>query len=178
MTITKVLSDGDVFEHNGRQFLVNIIHDEGMGEPWKEHDGHGLISDWTRRGKQPGERVLYEDRGAYLFYDVQETIALATKDNWGLGDKETAELARKLGRTPTAREITAEAVERDFQRMREWCAGIWRWVGVKVTLLKADADAPDGYFKTKHSAAIWGIESDCEDYLTETAYELAEQLAD
>lgn len=145
-------------EHKGRLFNVEIVRDEDMGPPWKEHDGHGIISDWTKRPKGPRELVLWRaSGGACIYYDVDETLKIAKRDSWGPG-------------TP------AEAARADYERMRGWCNDEWYWVGVVVTLLKADDDAPDGYFETKHGASLWGIESDAGEYLNEVAKELAEQL--
>ena len=44
------------FEHRGRTFTMAIEHDAGLGEPWKEHDGHGIVSEWTTRSPEEGER--------------------------------------------------------------------------------------------------------------------------
>ena len=38
-----------------------------MGAPWEEHDGHGPVSEWTRRAKRPGEIVLVKDGDAARF---------------------------------------------------------------------------------------------------------------
>lgn len=53
-------------------FKVEINHDGGMLPPWEEHDGHGVVSDWTSRDKHPGEWVLDTDRsGNKLYYNFQ-----------------------------------------------------------------------------------------------------------
>jgi hypothetical protein len=43
----------DTIEINGLTFRVTVERDEDMGEPWKEHDGHGVVSNWTTRSKSP-----------------------------------------------------------------------------------------------------------------------------
>lgn len=163
----------DTIEHKRLTFKVEIIPDDhGLGAPWKEHDGHGIISEWTRQGKAPGERLLFKDRhGAKLYYDIQATTRVAWRDGWGLGEKELAELAARLGREPKRGDIIAEAVNRDYERMRQWCEGDWYWCGVVVTLLDTDGQP------TSEAESLWGIESDCREYHREVALELAAEVA-
>lgn len=81
--------DGDTIDGytlpDGWTLRVSIEHDDGMGAPWKEHDGHGEVSEWTRRDKRPGEWVLCTDRGSSRFYDAQESQRIAIRDRWGMG---------------------------------------------------------------------------------------------
>lgn len=139
---------------------ATIVHDEDMGEPWKEHDGHGPVSDWENRDKRPGERVLHEDHGSKRFYDYAEAIKIAKRDGWD---------APPYGEG-TAGQRAARAVEADFQRMRAWCNGEWYWVGVRLSVSK------NGVTLDEHAASLWGIEGDSNefgnDYLTEVANEL------
>lgn len=165
----RTLYNEDTFEYRGRTFKIEIEHDADMGEPWKEHDGHGLVSDWTTRDKTPGERILVKDGESYRYYDNQETLKLARRDGWGIGEEETALLASRLGRTPTKREITAEAVEQDYRRMRGWCLDEWYWVYVRVTMLNEDGEETDA------RASLGGIESDSQEYISN---EVANELAD
>jgi len=168
------LYDGDTFEHEGHTFRFQCKHDEDMQEPWKEHDGHGIISDWTHRDKRAGERVLVQDRygRAKQYYDIAATIQQATKDGWGISEKSEQELETRLGRKPTKREIIAESVEQDYQRMRAWCHDEWHWCGVVVTMIEdINGDAVENI-----DASVWGIDGDDQtEYLTETAYELADE---
>lgn len=108
------MSNTNTFEHKGHTFRIEIEQDEDMREPWEEHDGHGIVSDWTTRDKAPGERVLNADRTSKRYYDVQETIKRARADGWGTDEQA---LERVLGRKPTKREIIADAVERDFDSL-------------------------------------------------------------
>ena len=151
------------FEHNGRTFTVRIEHDGDLREPWTEHDGHGIVSDWTRRGKQPGERVLVTDRGSHRYYDIQASMDIAVRDGWD---------AAPYGEG-TPRERAARAVEADFQRLRAWCNGDWYWIGVVVHLLcpKCGGEHPSQH------ASLWGIESDAGEYLNQVARELAAEIA-
>jgi hypothetical protein len=52
----------DRYELDGLTFSVEVQNDGDPREPWKESDGHGVVSEWTRRDKAPGERVMCEDR--------------------------------------------------------------------------------------------------------------------
>jgi hypothetical protein len=134
----------------GQLAKIDVVPDESMGLPWEEHDGHGIVSDWTRRAKAPGERILASDHGSFRYYDFAGSVKLARRDGWG---------AR--GDCP-ARQRAAFAVEEDFQRLKEWCDGIWEWVGVTVTV----GDESD---------SLWGVESDG-DYWREVAADLINGL--
>lgn len=154
------------FEHKGHDFTVTYEHDDNHGEPWKECDGHGIISEWTARDKRAGERVIASDGSRKRFYDIEATMKLARRDGWGLAPDELAKLTVKLGRTPTKREVTAESVERDYEFLRGWCDNEWHYVGVIVALAKF----PD------EDRALWGVESNSASYLDEVARELADEL--
>lgn len=167
----------DTFEHRGRTFSAETPYDDSHGAPWEECDGHGPVSEWKRAekwsygaNKAPGEWVLHADRGSIRTYDAAEAQRIALRDGWGLAPADEAALAQRLGRVPTRRQIAAEAVRRDFEYLRRWCADQWHYVGVVVTLLDADDDATD------ETESLWGIESDSGDYLEETARELADQI--
>jgi hypothetical protein len=149
---------------NGRRYTFKIEHDDGMGEPWKEHDGHGVVSDWTRRDKAPGEVIIASDRGSHRFYDIAGTTRLARRDHWGLSDASKARLAARIGREPKRGDIVAEAVRLDCERMRGWCNDQWHWCGVIVT-------SPEG-----ETRSLWGIESDGYEYHAEVAGELIDEL--
>lgn len=168
MTKQTILFDGDTFTHAGMQFIVSFEHDGNHGAPWEEQDGHGPVSEYTRRDKKPGEWVLSSDRSSKRFYDASEATRIAKRDGWGLGDEEKAKLATKLGRTATKGEVTAESVRRDFEYLRGWANDKWHYVGVCVRHVSQDADE-------RYSYATWGIESDCDENLTEVAHKLADE---
>jgi hypothetical protein len=129
--------------------LIATIHFDYMViEPWKAQDGVGIISEWTRRGKNPGERVLCTDRGSSRYYDVAATVAIAKRDGWSAGEGTPGERA-------------ARAVAADFDRWRQWCADQWCYVGVVIT------DRDDN-----NLASTWMIESDCVDYINEVTDDL------
>ena len=168
MTKQTILFDGDTFTHAGMQFIVSVEHDGYHGAPWKEEDGHGPVSEWTSRDKKPGEWVLSSDRSSKRFYDASEATRIAKRDGWGIAPERIAELTAKLGRAPTKGEVTAEAVRRDFEYLWGWANDEWHYIGVCVRHVSQDADE-------RYSYATWGIESDCDEYLTETAHELADE---
>jgi hypothetical protein len=147
--------DNQTFELHGRTFTFKTEVDECHGEPWIENDGHGVVSEWTRRAKRPGERVLASDHGSYRYYDFQESMKIALRDGWGYGGASEG---------ATRKQITALAVEADFERLRRWCADQWCWIGVIVT------DELTG-----EDSSLWGIESDAGD-IDEIAFDLANDM--
>jgi hypothetical protein len=188
-----MIYDGSIIEKGGHRFRVNIERDDDADPPWKREDGHGPVSEWTRRDKRPGEWVLSSDRGSKRYYDAHEANEIAKRDSWGLGDDDKAELLRRLrrqrvtvpsGTARTARvileplaqpwspltrgEIRAESVRKDFEFLRRWCNDQWWYVGVVVTHLPdpEDDDEPIDY-----GHALWGIESDSDDYIEEVAHQ-------
>ena len=137
-----------------RIYTYEINPDTHMGPPWKENDGHGIVSDWVHRAPDDGELTLAYDRGAYRLYDFDSTMEKAKREGWGVKDSE--------GLTPD--QITHRAVMEDYKHLRAWCMGDWEWVYVVVT-------APDG-----KTTSLGGIESSDREYLKDTAEELAEEL--
>lgn len=157
-----MLYDGDTFEHDGHKFRVTFPHDEYLGAPWEEHDGHGIVSEWTRRDKRPGELVLAQDRSSRRYYDFAATVRLARKEGW---DAKPYNEGRE-----TRRQQAAKAARSDFEYLRRWCNDQWHWCGVVVELLD---DSGDGIGETE---SVFGIEDDAGEYLEETAHELAGEL--
>jgi hypothetical protein len=147
------------FTHEGLTFRAKIRHDNGMSEPWKEHDGHGIVSEWTSRDKRAGERVLIADRGSKRYYDFAGSVAIALMDGWG-------------GEGRTKREKAADAVERDYKHLKAWCDDEWYWVYVAVELLDVNGDVVPGYRES-----LGGMESTDEDGIRDTAVELAGEIA-
>lgn len=142
---------------DGLTIRVSVEPDENMGAPWEEHDGHGIVSEWTTREKAPGEMVLCTDHGSRRFYDFAATVKIARKERWG------AEGA-------TAGERAHLAALADFNRLRAWCNDQWCWVGVMVEI-----DEGYGDDARPMRDSLWGIESDG-DYWRHVAAELANDL--
>ena len=138
----------DTIEVDGLSFAVSMEHDDCMSPPWKEEDGHGPVSEWTRYGKAPGELVLVEDHGCKRYYDFAEACRIARRAHWG-------------GFQGTPRQQAALAARADFERLRAWCQGEWSYVVLTVELLDDDGD------KTDITDCIGGVESDDWQYCAE-----------
>lgn len=169
------MNDSEIFELDGLTFKAEIADDDAMGPPWKEHDGHGVVSDWCNfdSNTNTSDRVLCAgDYGRSVrYYEMTTSYYKAENEGWGISDEERQHLTVMLGREPTAEEVLKHAVELDFLRLQGWCEGRWEWVGVVVTLLDVDGNPTD------ESESLWGIESDAGDYLNEVAKELAAEIA-
>lgn len=153
----------ETIEHNGRTYSVTIEPDYYSGAPWDEECGHGPVSDWTTRAKEPGELVLAQDRGSFRYYDFAEACRIAMRDGW---DAEPYNRGQE-----TKGQQAAKAARADFERLRQWCNDQWHYVGVVVTA-KCECC---GHFSGE-SASLWGIESDAGDYLEDVARELAREI--
>lgn len=198
----KFAGPGDEIETKVGKLTVKarIEYDEDMGPPWKEHDGHGPVSEWTSRSKRPGERVLCEDRGSKRYYDWQAAIQQAKDDGWGfLPHKLEIEKdgdSYPCGGRATAGPFTAYDAE-DFnkaihdvykQHQATMTAGQYaekaverdfqylqdwcndKWHWVGVVL----AVYKGGIELADHAASLWGIDAgdNEDDYLTDVADEL------
>lgn len=158
---------------NGVCYVATIHDDNDTGAPWENEDGHGPVSDWRYTStKQAGEWVLSRDGDRARFYHFAEACRIARLDQWGLSPEDSAALGSRLRRAPTRREIAAEAVRLDFERLKAWCADGWSYVGVTVR-------AWDGYnaLTPEYEFALWGVESDCGDHLQEEANGLLAECA-
>ena len=151
-------------EQNGTTYRVEFIADYDMGAPWEERDGHGVVSDWERRDKKPGEVVIASDHGWKRFYDVAAATHIAKRDGWGVSNADTSNL--------TPAQITAMAVQHDMECMRDWCNDVWHWCGVSVFPLTEGGDE----LRSK-TESLWGIESDADSYFDEVIAELIAQIS-
>lgn len=160
----------DKFVIGGVTFNWEAERDGGMGHPWEEHDGHGVIRGiygHSRPSKRPSEVVIYSDRGSHWLYDVAATTKLAAEDGWGLGDDALQSLEKKLGRAPTKKEITAQAVRNDMDFCRKYLNDQICWFS--VTCWAEDASDDKEY--------LGGILCEYgDDYLEEAAKGLAGEL--
>lgn len=169
----------ETIEHAGLTFKVAHVYDEDMREPWREHDGHGIViegsrSSYTGRAEKRAGQVdisTGERFATVWLYDVPASIALAKRDGWGIDPERRAAWEARIGRTLTRGEVAAAAVKADMERMRGWLHDSWHWCGVVVTLLDVDGN------ETAESQSLWGIESDAGDYLEEVAADLAVEIA-
>jgi hypothetical protein len=176
----KHLSHGDVIRLRDcrgerRTFVIALVDDPDHGAPWENSDGHGPVSGWTTRRKEPGELVLCQDRQSFRYYDFAEACRIAARDGWN------AEPYDVPGET--TRQRAAKAAMADYAWLEAWCDNEWHYVGVCVFELPRDgverhpehvADrAPFGILK---HTAFWGVESNSPDYHESIAYELATEL--
>lgn len=149
-------------EFDGFIFEMKVERDDDMGPPWKEHDGHGPVSNWRpKESKRPGERIISRDGNSCRFYDWEKAIEIAKKDGWDAppyGGKAGAKAAR--------------AVEADFRNLKAWCDDEWHWVGVVISVERA------GLELCENAASLWGIDSESDDYHLEAANELLDEAID
>lgn len=167
--------DGESIEtepdENGVFYRATIEHDDCMGLPWEEHDGHGivrLVSYYDREDKHSGERLLYRgDRNEYTaWYDWAATIKKAKKDGWGCSKHEHK----------TKGEKAACAVQQDFDYLEAFLNDRWHWVSSTVQAYKTCEMGEEHPIPDKFSC-LGGMDSLNEgDYLTEVANELLEEL--
>ncbi len=150
----------ETIERDGLTFRVEHHYDHDSAEPWSQCDGHGPISDWERRDKRPGELILNSDHSSKRFYDFAEACRIARRDGW-----DTPPYGQG-----TPRQRAARAAMADFKYLQAWCNDDWHYCGVTVELLDEDDEPVD-------SASLWGIESNCAEYLADVAQELAAELA-
>jgi hypothetical protein len=196
------LYDDSTFEHEGFTFKVNFPYDTDTGMPWENCDGHGVVSDWTRRDKRPGEVELCSDRGSKRFYDVQESTKIAKRDGWGLSDEHKAELLARLSRSRRVKKVVETVVDNQRHRAIEWEDVILRdpnkpltdgevraesvrrdfkflegwcndqWGYVGVVVKLMLEDEDGELVESDFEDALWGVET-YDDYHMEVAYECA-----
>lgn len=148
-------------EYKGKTFKVSIEPADYMGMPWEEEDGHGPVSEWTRRDKRPGEWVLCSDRTMRRFYDFSEAMKIAKRDGW---------YAEPYG-TGSKGERAFRAVKADFDWLRRVCEGDVYAATVYVVLLDDDGE------ETDYADSLGGVWHDTYDgkYTEEVVNELAEE---
>lgn len=164
----------DIITRDKLRFRIRFEPDEDHEPPWEDGDGQGIVSQWTTRNKLPGERVLHTDRSAKRYFDWKGTVAKAKLEGWGLCDEEKAKLGVKLGRAPTAKEITEAAVEANFEWMRRWCNDDWHYVGIVIERL-SNVGAEDDEGTVVDSC--WGFE-DSDPHLQNEAESMLNYVAE
>jgi hypothetical protein len=157
----------DTITVNGLDFAVYLEQDESAGAPWTDEDGHGPVRIGSRHAdgvtdKRPGERPLNQAgrRETQFFYDWQEAMRIAKRDEWDAPPYKTG----------TKGEQAARAVLADFNHLSGFVNGDWVYVGVRVVRLDGDGE------ETDESDSLWGVESGG-DYWHEVAEELADGIA-
>jgi len=149
--------------HDRHNFKVNLEYDDSAILPWVEYDGHGPVSDWTRRSKESGEMVLCSDRGMHRYYDYAKAVKIAKRDGWD---------SAPYSDTETRGQKAAKAALADYNYLRRFLNDQWHYCGVIVELLDDSGDAMG------ESESLWAIESDDYDHIETTAHELASEILD
>lgn len=148
----------------GFDIKIEYWHDECIGQPWEESEGHGEIREtrayYGQPDKKPGEIVIHHDRGNYWLYDFAGAVEKAKSECWGVKDSE--------GLTPN--QVAEKAALQDMHYLRRWLNDQWHWAGFTVTVLDAEGEEIE-------SDSCGGFESDT-DYFKESAHESANHLVD
>lgn len=149
----------ETVDRHGERYLVEWFFDYDGGPPWEESEGHGIVSEWTRRDKRPGELVLATDRGMHRFYDYAASVRKARAEGWNIEPYQW----------PSKGAQAAAAALGDFQYLRGWCNDEWHYCGIRVTLLDDDGE------KSPAFESLWGIESHADEYHAEVVASLADE---
>lgn len=182
---------------NGKQYMVELSYDHGMGAPQKEHpDCHGVVVDLD---------FDPEDEGAVDDYIERTTEEDSTEE---LEERARMSVMRKLGNggyrygghqryydvwasMKKAREVwgTAEenvqaAVDKDYEYMDGWYSDDWHWCVTSVYALDEDGEKDEdtahhcgGYESsiTDADQRAW-FEEVIEDGISQVEYELKREL--
>lgn len=74
--------------------------------------------------------------------------------------------------TMTPRQYSAAAAMADYDHLRRWCNDQWHYVGVIVAPVCPCCEE----VQEDRAASLWGIESDCGEYLSEVAIDLTSEI--
>lgn len=131
----------------GNGFTASVYVDETADGPWDSECGHIDVEYFDREIPRGYTTLNTYGRGYYAF-NTRAAILKASREKW----------ARKSA-------DRWAAIKADARRMAEYINGDWCYLGVSVH------NGEDDF-----SHALWGIESDCEDYVIEVAKELLSQI--
>lgn len=146
--------DTFTFTHNGRDFTARVFADDANDAPWDREDGHGAVEFISDSQPVPrGWTVIHDEHRGRWVYDTGAAIVKAAREHWG------------SAKTPAARYA---AVKQDREHLAGWLRNDWCYVGVCVT--PDDDEGADPY-----AHALWGLESDLDNYLRGVACELADE---
>lgn len=164
--------DSFTFTHDGRDFIARIYADDDRDAPWLDDYCHGEVKTFRDSEPLPRGWVVLHDmpRGRYA-YNFGGALLTASRDGWGLSPEALARLSDRVGGKPTRGQKRAEAVRQDMAYLRGYCSDEWHYVGVSVSPMDDEGEPTEDEYRF----ALWGIESDCRDYIEETASDLARQ---
>lgn len=155
-TITRKVGD-TVFT-----FTIKFEEDSDHGAPWDEMDGHGPVSEWTRRDKRAGELLLQAQHGDKRYFDFAAACKLALAEGWDAQPYNTG--------AETKRQQAAKAARANFDMLRGWCANEWYYQGVIVVLLDEEGD------ETDVTSSLWGVDNFDPNYPGTVAVDLVDEL--
>lgn len=193
------------FEVNGETFTAKIEADDTGDLPWENFDGHGPVSEWTTRDKEPGELVLATDGRSRRFYDFAAACRMARRDGWGTLPAPLKIETDDTGKEPFQRRGgTAESgpyKATDPDDVNRAIAAVYEAHKATMTPRQyAAAAARADYERLRRFCAdqwqyigvvvrraghcdccgetdsLWGVESDSGDYIREVAQELADEM--
>jgi hypothetical protein len=121
-----------------------VSPDYDASPPW-EDDGHGPVTDWTRRCKRAGEIILSTRGENCRYYDFAGAVKKAREEGWGLTQESLTLLTTRLGREPTRGQVCAEAAEQDFAHLKGWCEDCWEFVSIHVEVFDGEKKTSDLY---------------------------------
>lgn len=157
----------------GHTLRAKLEYDEGHEAPWIEYHCLAKPESLGRRYRASyDERLVDGELSGHVRMDTRhETFYYPFADALARARAEQREYAGKIGRAEIeSRAISTVQSERKF--FARYLREDWAYVGVVVELVNDDEDVIA-------SESLWGIESDADEHLTETANDLArEVLAD
>lgn len=129
---TPKIKFADTYElENGLTLIVKTEHDPDASAPWEECDGHGPVTEWTRREKKPGEFLLCSDRSAKRFYDFAQAVETAKSEGWSCSE---------VLPTDTKGQKAHKAVMADYEYLRAWCENRWEYLIVTVSIIDQEGE--------------------------------------
>ena len=148
-------------------YIARVYPNHDHGNPWDEECGHISPEHFDSRADVPSGWTVMSTHGrGYWAYNMSEALLKAAREKWGLdpSSREYKGIRVKDGhKKPTRSQIRYAAVKADARRMAEYINGDWHYVGVSVSREEEEEN---------YEHALWGIESDFDDYLHEVAEEL------
>lgn len=204
--IRETFYPGETFNFKkGRVSYVATIHaDDSHSAPWKECDGHGPVSDWTTRGKRPGEMVLNQDGRSKRYYDFAGACRIARRDGCGslpgemVIERNNHHGPRKFrayvngkpemrayGKDQNAAIGALYTIYRASMTARQWAAAaamrdfeyLQSWCQDDWQYIGIEVRRADACQCCGESESLCGIESNSGDYVRDVATDLAEQLS-
>ena len=153
-------------------YVARVYYDDALRNPWDEEDGHISPEYFDRRDHVPSGWTIMPTYGrGYWAFDLGAALLKAAREKWGLdpSSREYKGIRVKDGhKKPTRSQIRYAAVKADARRMAEYINGDWHYVVVSVSREEEEEN---------YEHAVWGIESDCGDYLHEVAVDLIGEIA-